>query len=497
MVLIIQQINKKVLNKMLSSIRKFSNTIFAKIFLIIVAIPFVFWGMGNLFSSGNQNTIVKINSKKIHTNEFIDFIRQYTSSNEEINKNQIDTLLSNFIGNKLILEEVKNYNILLSDSSLKKLIKNQKQFKKDNNFSRTEYEKFLIMNRLSAVNFETSLSKQEMKKQLLELIGGGIVPSEFLINLNYNKFNQKREIELINLNELLKNKISISETEISNYFNNNKEKYKNVFKSIKLIELNSVNLTSNNEFTDLFFKRIDEIDDLIIEGKSFNKIIKKYKLLSSKDITFNNDGKNKQLTLVDDLSKNLVKKIFSLKGNDSLFLIEENNKYFFIEIYKTEDVYRDLKDANLRKEIISVIETNAKRKLVIELINQINKNKFTKEDFNKYAKANSLYSKNIIIINQNDNSQLEQELINQIYKFAEKNVFVVNDINFAENYLIFINEIENVAIKNDSDDYKKYFELSKLKITASLYNTYDSYLNKKYEIDINYIALNNIKNNLQ
>ena len=96
---------------MLSSIRKFSNTIFAKIFLFIVAIPFVFWGMGNLFSSGNQNTIVKINNKKIQTSEFINFIGRYSSSNEPVNKNQLDSLLSNFIGNKLILEEVKNYNI--------------------------------------------------------------------------------------------------------------------------------------------------------------------------------------------------------------------------------------------------------------------------------------------------------------------------------------------------------------------------------------------------
>tara|TARA_B110000014_G_C20117034_1_gene590265 strand:+ start:81 stop:1529 length:1449 start_codon:yes stop_codon:yes gene_type:complete len=482
---------------MLSSIRKFSNTIFAKIFLFIVAIPFVFWGMGNLFSSGNQNTIVKINNKKIQTSEFINFIGRYSSSNEPVNKNQLDSLLSNFIGNKLILEEVKNYNILLSDRSLKKLIKNQKQFKKNKNFSRTEYEKFLIKNNLSAVNFEASLSKQEMRKQLLDLIGGGITPPEFLINLNYNKFNQKREIELINLNELLKNKIAITETDISNYFNNNKEKYKDIFKSIKVIELNSLNLTSNNEFTDLFFKKIDEIDDLIVEGKSFNEIVKKYKLTLPKDITFNIDGKDKQFNLTKDISQKLVKNIFSEKINDSLFLIEENDKYFFIEIYKTEDVYKNLKDTSLRKDIIASIETNAKRKLIIELINKINKNKFTKKDFNDYAKANSLSAKNITITNQNDNSKLEQELLYQIYKFAEKDIFVVNDINFTENYLIYINKIENVAIKNDSQEYDKYSDLSKLKITTSLYNAYDSYLNKKYEIDINYIALNNIKNNFQ
>ena len=49
---------------MISSFRKFSSSIYAKIFLFIVAIPFVFWGMGPVFTGGNLNTIVKIGKNK-------------------------------------------------------------------------------------------------------------------------------------------------------------------------------------------------------------------------------------------------------------------------------------------------------------------------------------------------------------------------------------------------------------------------------------------------
>ncbi len=38
---------------MLGSFRKFSSSLFAKIFLFIVAIPFVFWGMGGVFSGAD------------------------------------------------------------------------------------------------------------------------------------------------------------------------------------------------------------------------------------------------------------------------------------------------------------------------------------------------------------------------------------------------------------------------------------------------------------
>ena len=87
---------------MLTSIRKFSNTIYAKIFLFIVAIPFIFWGMGNLFQSGNLNTIVEIQKDKISTNEFIEYARINSSQEQKLDSKSIDGLLSNFIGNKFI-----------------------------------------------------------------------------------------------------------------------------------------------------------------------------------------------------------------------------------------------------------------------------------------------------------------------------------------------------------------------------------------------------------
>ena len=189
---------------MLEKLRKFSNSFFAKIFLFIIAIPFVFWGMGDLFSSGNQKTIVKIENEKISIQEFINYINSRSSSIENINSEIIENLLFSFIGQKLIEKEVKKYNITLSDKSLAKILKNQEIFKKDNNFSRTEYEKFLIKNNLDSVIFEKNISIQEEKNQLLSFIGDGIIPSDFIVSYEYNKTNQKRSIEYIDLNNILK-----------------------------------------------------------------------------------------------------------------------------------------------------------------------------------------------------------------------------------------------------------------------------------------------------
>ena len=67
-------------------------------------------------------------------------------------------------------------------------------------------------------------------------------------------------------------------------------------------------------------------------------------------------------------------------------------------------------------------------------------------------------------------------------------------MNFTENFLVYIDKIENVNIKDNSDKYREYLDLSKIKITNDLYNTYDNYIRKRYKIDINYQALDIVKN---
>ena len=59
---------------MISNFRNFAKTKFAGVLVFIMIIPFVFWGMGSMFSSGNTNNIAKINKKNISTQEFIDYL---------------------------------------------------------------------------------------------------------------------------------------------------------------------------------------------------------------------------------------------------------------------------------------------------------------------------------------------------------------------------------------------------------------------------------------
>tara|TARA_B100000315_G_scaffold2276_1_gene2036 strand:- start:245 stop:1639 length:1395 start_codon:yes stop_codon:yes gene_type:complete len=461
--------------------------------MVIIIIPFVFWGMGSNFVGGTKNIIVVIDKEKYSVQEFFNFMQKFVSPDQKIETNQIEKFFSSFIAEKLMGKEVENFGIKLSDESLSKLIKAQKDFKRENKFSRIEYEKFLLKNNITATDFEADFSKQEKRRQLLNFIGGGILPSEYLVNMTYDKINQKRNIELINLNNIFK-KINFSENQIKSYFKNNKDKYKETYKSAQLIELNPKKLIGSEEFNDTFFKKIDEIDYMIIEGKNLENIIQKFNLEEAKSITLNESGKDINLKAINNLSKNLAKSIFDIGDVESISLIENKDKYLIVKVTKTEEIQREIKNESVRKDILFNLENAAKRKFISEIISKINKNNFIKSDFDNLSKDENAPIKKITLENQNDNKVLKKDLISHIYDFPEKEIIVVNDIAFSESFLIYIDKIKNVTIKKNSDEYQKYLDLSKINITDGLYNTYDKYIKKRYKIDINYQALDEVKN---
>ena len=480
---------------MLSSIRKFSSSIYAKIFLFVVAVPFIFWGMGPLFTGGNLNTIVKINDEKISTQEFTNFLKNNMTSKEPLEDDLIDRLLSSFIGEKLLIKEMNNFDIHVSENSLGSIIRNEKIFKKNNQFSRTEYEKFLIKNRLYAVIFEANILQQEKKKQLFDFIGGGIALSKSMVNIIYDKINQKRNIQAINLNDIINKKLKFSEDEIKLFFDQNRDKFKDIYKSIKFIELNSKNLTENNEISDLFFQKIDEIDDLIVGGENLDNILNKYNLGATTITTFKELDIENNSKEINKFPLRLIKNVFAINETEPTILIADKDKYFVVEVIKTENIQRNINDKSVRKDILENLEIQTRAKFVSKIIEKINKNNFKKSDFDRLSYEENVTIKKIRLENQNDNKILKKELISQIYAFPEKKIIVIADIGLRESFLIYIDKIESVRVDQGSENYKKYFNLSKIQIAGNLYNTYDSYLKYKYKININQKALDNIKNN--
>ena len=68
---------------MIKSIKKYSKSLLFKVLVGIIILPFVFWGMGDVFSGGNQNIVATIDSKKISTQEFMKYVNRLNLDDKE------------------------------------------------------------------------------------------------------------------------------------------------------------------------------------------------------------------------------------------------------------------------------------------------------------------------------------------------------------------------------------------------------------------------------
>ena len=181
---------------MISRLRSFSGSKLAGVIVGIIIIPFVFWGMGSVFSGGNTNNIAKINNESISTQDFVDHLNKLELDNakikKEIDNNILEKILLELVNNKILDMEIENLQVTMSETSLVKKIKSNEAFTdKNKKFSRIKYEKFLLSKNMSASEFEMRLKKNELQKKLFYYIGGGIKSPFFATN---NVFKDEKKL---------------------------------------------------------------------------------------------------------------------------------------------------------------------------------------------------------------------------------------------------------------------------------------------------------------
>jgi len=207
---------------MLSSLRKFSETLTAKIFIALIALSFVFWGINDFYKSSYKNAIAEINGDEISFNEFTKEYSKIIRNNNiqsqklAIEKNIHIIAISNIISEKLLKIHAKNLGILIDDTVIAIEIKNNNEFKEKEIFSRTKYEKFLLERNINSKILEEQIDRNLKRKIITNSFNGYIPNSKKIsetvlstkINILYEDFLRKKYKIIINekqLNSYLKN----------------------------------------------------------------------------------------------------------------------------------------------------------------------------------------------------------------------------------------------------------------------------------------------------
>ena len=469
---------------MINSFRNFAKTKFAGLLVFIMIIPFVFWGMGGMFSSGNTNNVAKINDKNISTQDFINHINQSNipeqTIRENLDKNIIEELLSTLVSTTLLDLEVKDFNILISENTLFQMIKSNQNFHDDNgNFERIKYEKFLLENNQSAPGFEARLRNRELQKSLFDFVGAGTVSPNFLVKKLYNDENRNLEIEFIDLSVFYKKKSAITDQELENFVSENKDNLKVEYLDFDYLVINPSNLIGSKEFDQVFFDKIDQIEIDISNDVSFNNIVSKLdiKPIKIKNFKFSSE------------KNNIEKRIFDLRTNE-YDIFENDNNFILYKIRKIEERGPDLNDTQTRKEVIELVSQKNKFDYNRNLLEKVTQKNFNDDDFKK------LGQNNIQILKLNsikDNKKFDINSVEVLYSLQENSFTLIND---EQNnvYLAKIKKFNNKIINENDDKFNEYANKLNSNTKNSILKSYDLFLNNKYDVTLNKKTLERVKN---
>ena len=485
---------------MTTSIGKFTKSFFIKLLVGIIILPFVFWGMGDVFRGGNQNVIATVDSKKISTQEFINYINQLNLNEKQIKNlsktDLIEQILSDYIGKKVMSLEIEKLGIVVNDNALRDMLKNDKTFFKDNKFSRTEYEKFLIKSGITAPQFETNIVEQEKRRQFLSSLAGGIVIPEILVEKEFRKENQTKIIQYIDL-EKYHSKNKPSQENIKELYERNKNVFFTELKSIRYAEIKPEFISGGKEYNENFFKQLDNIENNVLDGQTFEETVKANNL---KIVEFNkinakkeNEAKNK----IENLPDNLFKKIYNIKIPQSPEIINIDSKYYLAEIKDEEKKNRPMNDPEVLEALNAQLSFKEKIENNTSLAKDISLGAFGGENYKKFADDNGLIVKDYKISNLKQNDIFNEGLIKRIFLTKDGDINLLTNNTLTKSFLISTKKTEYKKLDKNGNEFEQYEAKARLNLINKIYQSYDENANQKYKVEVNQRTVDRVKNSFQ
>jgi peptidyl-prolyl cis-trans isomerase D len=482
---------------MTTSIGKLSKSFFIKLLVGIIILPFVFWGMGDVFRGGNQNVIATVESKKISTQEFMNYLRQINLNEEQIKNlpktDLVEQMLSQYIGRKVMAIEIEKIGVFVNDNALRNIIKNDKMFYKDDKFSRTKYEKFLIKSGITASQFEANIAEQEKRRQFLSSLAGGIVIPETLVVQEYRKENQIKTIQYIDLEKFhIKNKPS--EDDIKKLYERNKNIFFVEFKSIQYAAITPELISGNTNYDEAFFKQLDIIENQILDGQSFKDTAKANNLKINTINKINAKKEDQNNNKINNLSDILFNKIYNIKFAKIPEIINHKGKYYLVEIKDIEKKNKPISDP----EVIEALNTQLNFKNKIEkntsIAKDISLGAYDGENFKKFAENNGLEIKDYKISNLKQNDIFGEGLVKRIFLTKDNETNLITNSTLTKTFLISTKTTQYKDLNKSSNDYEKYEAKARLNLINKIYKSYDNSVNQKYKVELNQRTIDRVKN---
>lgn len=224
---------------MLSTLRKSSKNIFIKTFLILLALAFVLWGVGDVVRGGSANTVAKVGKKSISVSDFqnvynyeVGRIQQMLG--KEITPEQIaalkikENLVSQLVNKELFTLKAEDMGITLGREKAKELIKSNPAFHNEQGkFDKAKYINILRKNGVNEAQHINALIQTYASENIISSLFATPFVSQSTLNYIYDYENESRKLQLIKIPSASDSEIlEPSETNLLEFYQQSKEAYK-------------------------------------------------------------------------------------------------------------------------------------------------------------------------------------------------------------------------------------------------------------------------------
>ncbi len=454
------------------------------ILIAVIIVAFGFGGFGGGFSTNNQNNIAKINKTNVTTQDFMNYLNDSRISQqaikENLDNNIIEELLSGLISTTLIDLEIEDFDLSITELTVLKKIKENKNFQDENNvFQRTKYEKFLLSNNISAPMFELQLKNRELRNHLFDFIGAGTVTPNFLTKKKFEEENKSLDLEYFAMSNVYKDKDNYTNLEIQKFLDENKDELKSEYIDFKYVILNPKNLIGLDEFNQEFFDEIDKIENKISQGNSFETILKNLNVPVNEVKEFRPTETRK--VIEDNIYSKRTTKIDLIENGDNFLLYDIKNQY---------ERDPDMADETIKNGIRELVYEKGKFDKNRDILEKIQNKEFDNNNFKELAG----YSIEYLTLNSiNDIEIFETNSVKMLYSLPLGSFALVNNKK-NDIFLVKLVKSKKNSFSETNENYLNFVNNENTNTRKSILQSYDQLLNSKYQVQLNQKTIDRVKN---
>ncbi|MBW1635534.1 MAG: SurA N-terminal domain-containing protein, partial [Deltaproteobacteria bacterium] len=223
---------------MLRLLRNKAQSTFIQIIVVIIALVFIFWGVGTNMMGSREAALV-VNGKEISFQEFQQaYDRAYQRLSDQfggnVPKGMAETLgikqqvINQLVQTSLLRQGADEMGLVISGDEVHDIINEMVQFQESGSFNLTKYKTLLASNRLTPTKFEASIRYDKLSETAVREINNFVtVASDFEIEDIFNQINREVSLDYVKVSpSQFTGQVKLDDKILAEWFETVKEKYK-------------------------------------------------------------------------------------------------------------------------------------------------------------------------------------------------------------------------------------------------------------------------------